>query len=411
VYKVRQSVIVAAGTPPRPPPTPEDAGRARRRLWASLAIAILAVTIGSLWDGAYHANVPFDSFWSPPHLYIYSMATLSALTAATLGFDRRLRACFGPGFRLPLTKFEMPGALVILGGGFAIIGLAGLLDDIWHSTFGLDETGWSTPHSMLGWGLFVAFLGFVASRLALARHIPMSRITPYVLGFFLLAASAVPFMGPIYSNHSPEAVQAVASFPALAMQPAFQHTARIYIDWDLTRTNPLFVPLAAFWCGAALAMVRSLDPRKRVLLGSALAFTLLAGEKLKADIIDQRLGTSIAEDPANYAALAVIVPAVLLAFAVWRRWDDRIGYGLAGLAIGLLAFATWGSKGPMPGVALALVFVAPLVAIAGSQVGKSILAVVKEPRELPVKVMVPILGIGMPLATGLIDLYLRTVTP
>ncbi|HLF07385.1 MAG TPA: hypothetical protein VI893_09500, partial [Thermoplasmata archaeon] len=84
---------------------------------------------------------------------------------------------------------------------------------------------------------------------------------------------------------------------------------------------------------------------------------------------------------------------------------------LAGLAIGLLAFATWGSKGPMPGLALALVFFAPLLAIAGSQVGKSILAVVKEPRELPVKVMLPILGIGMPLATGLIDLYLRTVTP
>lgn len=402
---------MASPTQPQAAPTPDAAARARLCLWLSLFIAIVAITIGALWDGAWHANNPFDSFWSPPHVFIYTMATLSALTAATLGFDSRLRACFGPGFRVPVLKFEVPGALAILAGGFAVIGVAGLLDDVWHSSFGLDETGWSTPHSMLGWGILVAMLGFVSSRLALARHRPMSRITPYVLAFLLLSSSAVPFMGPIYANHSPEAVQAVASIPVLAMQPEFQHTARIYLEWDLTRTNPLFVPLAALWCGAALAMVRGLDPRKRVLLASALAFTLFAGEKLKAGIIDQNYGTSLAEAPMNYAALAVIVPAALLAIAVWRKWDARIGYGLAGLGIGLVAFATWGSKGPMPALALALVFAAPLVAIVGSRIGRAIFAVVREPRELPVKTMVPLLGFGVPLATGLVDLCLRTVTP
>jgi hypothetical protein len=338
------------------------------------------------------------------------MAIIAMLTGATLGFDPRLRACFGPGFRVPLLRFEVPGSLVLLGGGFAIVGLAGLLDDAWHSTFGLDETGWSTPHSMLGWGLFVLFTGFIAARLSLARHRPMSWYTPYLMAYGLLAFSAAPFMGPIYANHTPEAVRAIASVPVLEMQPAFQHTARIHLEWNLTRTSPLFVPLVALWCGAAFAMIRALDPRNRVLLGGALLFTLLSGEKLKADFLDQRLGSALGDDPANYLGLLAVLPAALLALVVWLRADERIGYALAGAAMGALAYATWGVRGPAPEVALAAVGAAPVLALLGARAGRWVIGVAKEPLEIRVKVLLPVLGIGMPLLTGLADLYLRMNT-
>ena len=36
----------------------------------------------------------------------------------------------------------------------------------------------------------------------------------------------------------------MATLPVLAGEPAFQHTARIYLEADLTRHSPLFAPAA-----------------------------------------------------------------------------------------------------------------------------------------------------------------------
>jgi hypothetical protein len=78
--------------------------------------------------------------------------------------------------------------------------------------------------------------------------------------------------------------------------------------------------------------------------------------------------------------------------------------------MGSIAFLMWGSAGPMPGLALALVALAPLLGLAGSYVGRSILRVVVEPRERAVKTLLPVLGVGMPMMTGMIDIYLRMTT-
>src|SRR5262245_859839 len=55
-----------------------------------------------------------------------------------------------------------------------------------------------------------------------------------------------------------------------------QHTFRIYPDWNLTRTNPLFIPLSTLWASTLLAFVRRLDRRAWVFLLLFTAHTAIA---------------------------------------------------------------------------------------------------------------------------------------
>ena len=67
-----------------------------------------------------------------------------------------------------------------------MLGFAGLvLDNYWHTNFGLDETAWSMPHAMLGWSWFVAMLGFIACRLALRPYRPLRWVTAVALGWLV----------------------------------------------------------------------------------------------------------------------------------------------------------------------------------------------------------------------------------
>src|SRR5262249_26816404 len=138
-----------------------------RLLWLTLGLLLVTVGVGLRWDRAWHATHVFDSFYSPPHLFIYTGTLLNAMVVAYLVGSGRLRRCFGPGFRVPLLTYPLPGALALLGSGFAVLALAGGLDNAWHSRFGLDETAWSTPHAMLGWGWLLIVLGIIACTLAL----------------------------------------------------------------------------------------------------------------------------------------------------------------------------------------------------------------------------------------------------
>jgi hypothetical protein len=69
-----------------------------------------------------------------------------------------------------------------------VTGLAGFCDSIWHTAFGPDETLWSFPHSMLGWGLMIAFLGITSCRLALIEWKPIGWGSAIVFGFLVSRA-------------------------------------------------------------------------------------------------------------------------------------------------------------------------------------------------------------------------------
>jgi hypothetical protein len=194
---------------------------AYRLLWLAVLFDILAFGVGFGWDRSWHVTHPFEDFFSPPHLFIYSMHLCATITLAYIAFTPDLRRWFGDTFSLPLLPFAIPGAIALAGGGFAITGLAGFFDGIWHTRFGLDETLWSFPHSMLGWGLMIAFLGITWCRLALAQWKPVGSGPAIVFGFLVFSSSIERVPGPFMNNISPDVLRFIAAIPVLAAEPAF----------------------------------------------------------------------------------------------------------------------------------------------------------------------------------------------
>lgn len=404
---MQQTIIVPSGASPLDAATMVD--RAGRRLWFALLFMMATVGIGLGWDRGWHARNKFETFYSPPHLFIYLSTIVTILLVAALTFSARLRPWFGTAFRMRLFTFPVPGALVITVGGLAMLGFAGLvLDNYWHTNFGLDETGWSTPHAMLGWAWFVAALGFVSCRLALRPYRPLRWFTAIALGWLVLAFSATPFLGPLHTNTTPAVVEArsraVATLPGLIGNTGVAHVQRIFRGANLTRTNPAFLPLGALWVGAALAIVRRLDRRAWVFLAAVGLFSLLAllGDHGAAVRLDRYMPLS--GDARNWLPVPIFPAAVILVLALRFGMRERWAWAVAGGVYGILTYLTWGTG--HPSTLLLLPLAAP-VTMAGAWIGGRVARMLENPVAADVRLIVPLLGVTSPLLTGIVDLYLR----
>lgn len=369
---------------------------AYRWLLAAVVLSLLAFGVGTAWDRAWHTRNPFEDFFSPPHLFIYTTHFLATLALAKIAFTPELRVHFGRPMRMPILG-EMPAALVFAGGGFGIIALAGFFDAIWHSAFGLDETAWSFPHAMLGSGILLSLLGFVSARLALSTGRPLARWAPALFAIVLMTTMLGVFLGPLDNYRSLEHVRAVARIPILAATPEFQHTARIHEQWDLTRLNPLFLPLSALVIGMGLAFARQLVGKTWVFLVVALVATLLSGERDTAEYL------GIAGDPKNTSPIPFIVPA--LSFVVLARTPigEAWSWRGAGLLYGVAAGAVW------PSGVIPMLTAAPAMAL-GAPLGLLVADIVRSP-DVRVWRLLAAVGVVLPVVTGTIDLVLRSRTP
>ena len=92
---------------------------------------------GEIVDRVRHLTHRFDTFWLPPHFFIFAMTALTSLVTAAIAFTPRLRIWFGPSLRVPLIPFLFPGSLVILGTGLIALSCTIMFDNFWHSTLGL----------------------------------------------------------------------------------------------------------------------------------------------------------------------------------------------------------------------------------------------------------------------------------
>src|SRR6267142_4173765 len=248
---------------------------AYRALWVAVIFDFLAFGVGFDLDRRWHATHPFEDFFSPPHLFLYSMHFLATMTLAYIAFTPSLRAVFGRTFNLFPLPFPIPGPIGIAGGGFVITALAGVFDGIWHTAFGLDETLWSFPHAMLGSGIFVAFVGIAACRWAIREVRPIGIGSEIVFGFLLIATAGERFTGPLGTNLSPGFIEFVAQIPVLSAEPAFQHTVRIELAFNIDRMNPLWLPLEAISAGMALVLVRSFVSRTAIFVALTAVATWL----------------------------------------------------------------------------------------------------------------------------------------
>jgi hypothetical protein len=145
------------------PAVPAVASRTRATdamwpLWCALGSS-LAAAFGVHWDIAWHRSIGRDSFWTPPHVAIYSAAVLGAVAAlarilpATFGRERASAASVRVlGFRGPL------GAFISAWGGGAMLASAPF-DDWWHNAYGLDVKILSPPHVVLALGIIALHVG------------------------------------------------------------------------------------------------------------------------------------------------------------------------------------------------------------------------------------------------------------
>jgi hypothetical protein len=126
-----------------------------QRRW-HLVLAVIAVTsamVGVHWDIAWHRSIGRDTFWSPPHLLIYTCGIVGGLTAAALIFKTTFGDPRGQDTSVRVWGFRGPlGAFMMAWGGAAMI-VSAPFDDWWHNAYGLDVKIISPPHALLGAGI------------------------------------------------------------------------------------------------------------------------------------------------------------------------------------------------------------------------------------------------------------------
>lgn len=375
-------------------------------VWLVYAFLVIAM-FGAWLDGIWHIVYEFDDFFSPPHLVIYLFSTLATFTVMGMVFYSPVRRAVGHGLHIKILPFPVSGALVLLGSGLGLLGFAGLiLDNFWHTNFGLDETAWSLPHSMLGWMLLLIALGLLSVRIKLNTHKQMNAMATIMLTLMVIIFSKGTFLGPLNDNFTYETVQLATLAPALATQEDFLHTLRIYQEWNLNRTSPLLLLLAPLWFGAVITFVKQVDKRWWMVL---ILMTLIFLMDSKKDDLEALLPfiPTIMDSRANYASIPIFLPTLLILILPRLKLRENWVYLIAGLLLNLQIFNIWGANGLSFIVAI-LAF--PLILI-GKQIGVYAYDVISQPDSLP-KVRSLILAmLCMTIITGCVDLLLRLVTP
>lgn len=145
-----------------------------------LAIGTLAGVLGIYWDIAWHIDKGRDSFFSPPHTFIYgAMLIVVLMSAYTLIRDRRDSPLH---FKLGSARLQ-PGIIIVMLGA-AITLFFAPADDLWHRLFGADLSLWAPMHLIGLLGLALANLGGLITSLIEAYLKPERQVLFFRLSCF-----------------------------------------------------------------------------------------------------------------------------------------------------------------------------------------------------------------------------------
>ena len=169
------------------------------RLIAAAAGGLLAL-FSMYWDDSLHTDVGRDTFWSAPHVLLYSSLLVTLAATAWWGLGR----VRGRGLRTAMADPLLRWAVVSAGA----IGLSAPADEAWHTAFGRDAVLWSPPHLL---GIVATFALAVTLFRAIAAEGGGRPLT--LGGGLVLAASLAPVME--YESDVPQ-YSAVWFLPATA---------------------------------------------------------------------------------------------------------------------------------------------------------------------------------------------------
>jgi hypothetical protein len=188
-----------------------DDGASIVRTRALIGILLLVGTalsfLGFSWDVQWHTDVGPDTFFTLPHLVLYSGVALAGLTClgAVLYETARYQRTHDPFIREHtvgvLGVFRAPLGFLISGLGAAAFLNFGLFDLWWHTIYGFDVTVSSPPHIGLLTSIQVIMIGVVVlyssavSKLARNRQGNPLSIPLFGLGFSVITSIVMtPYM-------------------------------------------------------------------------------------------------------------------------------------------------------------------------------------------------------------------------
>jgi hypothetical protein len=163
---------------------------------------LLSLT-GLTWDIQWHTDVGPDTFFTLPHLLLYSGSAISGLASLivvlmTTAAERRGKPVDpivgGRAIGVFGRTFAAPVGYLISGSGAASFLLYGLWDQWWHGLYGFDAVIASPPHIGLLLSITVTMVGTVMV-FATAREQRWGLVGAQVTAAALLAFSMVTAIG------------------------------------------------------------------------------------------------------------------------------------------------------------------------------------------------------------------------
>ncbi len=196
----------------------------------ALAANVLQLA-GVYWDVGTHHAFGRESFWSPPHLAIYSGVAL-ALVTASAGLPRG-RGLAGRASRpVRLGRY----ALALLGPAIQV--LAAPIDELWHLLFGKDVSIWSPPHLLGVLGGMLGVLGWIMVVVRPARVDTIGRARrALAFAFSVLLLTGALFALGEYDHD--QARREPWLYPLLTgfLAPWILVTARTWLGWRWAATT------------------------------------------------------------------------------------------------------------------------------------------------------------------------------
>ncbi|MCP6719756.1 MAG: hypothetical protein KJI72_00305 [Patescibacteria group bacterium] len=116
-----------------------------KHLGQLIVVALFTAVFAGAWDVWWHGFLGRESFWSPPHLLLYS-AAIVAIFGGIYGWRK---------YRNRVWKW--------LGIVLLLVPISAPFDELWHRIFGVEEISsvlilWSPPHIILILAITVAFI-------------------------------------------------------------------------------------------------------------------------------------------------------------------------------------------------------------------------------------------------------------
>ncbi|WP_194836879.1 hypothetical protein [Nocardia sp. XZ_19_369] len=160
--------IEDGSTPTAHTATSDNSTAARVGAWGVL-LGTAVTLIGLSWDIQWHNDVGPDTFFTLPHLFLYSGSAISGFASLAMVFlatsaqraGRPVPALGGTPIRVFGSNLTAPLGYMVAGAGAALFLLYGLLDMQWHAIYGFDAVLNTPSHVALFLSITLTMIGSI----------------------------------------------------------------------------------------------------------------------------------------------------------------------------------------------------------------------------------------------------------